>query len=240
MESKKKTERVTGKQVMDSIDCFDRYSNELGWSFVRTIPTAEFKAVLDLRLKIKDLDKSIASRYGLEDFDEWCRSEIKTFILPGTDIYSIENVYRRRLDYLTENLGSIEDVMAYSKLVKEEGEMLQKINRIIEQCKTNFPATVDGLSDDRMEKYHVLFEGMVLLFNEIKQKYGITKEEFYIWLRAKGVKGKSSGLFEVIPDLELYEIEFLRERLGDVEEVREYEKLATEYTELTAGDMQEQ
>lgn len=215
---------------MDSIDCFDRYDRELGWSFQRTIPTAEFKALLDLRLELIDLEKNMVSRYGLDDFDDWVRSGPKIFPIPGANLWSIKNIYEYKLEYFMNKLGNTEDVQAYSKLVSEEKEMTQKLLRIAEKSK-NVDIPYDFPSE--YHKYYSISQEMFSLFNEIKYKYGITKEEFYIWLRSHGVKGLSvAGIYEIIPGLELYELEFLKERLGNTEEVVRFEQLAMDYAAL--------
>lgn len=212
---------------MDSIDCFDRYRDELGWVFTRVMPTAEFKALLDLRLKLIDYEKSMVSRYGLDDFEDWVRSGPKIFPVPGTGMWSIENIYEYKLEYFLNKLGDTEDVQTYSRLVNEEKEMTQRLLRIADKSKNvDIPS---GFPD----KYYDISQEMVFLFDEIKNKHGITKEEFYVWLRSQGVKGLSvAGIYEIIPGLELYELEFLKERLGNTEEVTRFEELAMEYAAL--------
>lgn len=220
--------------MMDSIDCFDRYKRELGWSFCRTIPTAEFKYVLDTRLKMNDLEKFIIIRHKLDEkkLNEWITGRAERTYIAGP-VWGIKDIYDLKLEYFRKKLGDCDEVRVYSELLQAEKNMMANINKIISKVK--LPAgTEQDLSRDDKEKENDLFFQLDGLFNHIIKQYGLTKEEFYIWLRANGVKGESKGLFEVIPDLELYEIEFLRERLGDVEEVREYEMLATRYAEISS------
>lgn len=220
-------------------DCFERYEKELNFAFIGTLPTPEFKAVLDVVLEIKAVEKTIWEKYGLqEDFDDWLKRQNPHVEYIAGFIPVIENLEYLKLTYMKEKVGASPEVLKYEEMLNRHKEMVDVFRRNT-QYKQPLSPTDPILLIDPEVSYDKLYK-MYCLFDIIKNKYGVTREEFYLWLRSKNIRGKTTagGIAEVIPGMEMYVVEFLRETIGNTPETRVFEQLASEFAaeELSASE----
>lgn len=213
-------------------DCFKRYREELNINFLGVFPTREFKAMLDISLKLNDLEKRTQKKYKFtqEEFDEWLEEQNPQISYIAKIPIGIKNYSEHWLTFIKEKYGDIPEIDEYNNLLKEQENLQKLIDKKIEFCKNQKEQMYIALPTYAGDEQYDKLRKMQILFDMIGEKYGITYEEFYIWVKNKGINGEIRfGFMEVIPGIEIYTLLFLKEQLGDIAELKIFEELASEF-----------
>jgi hypothetical protein len=223
-------------------DCFKKYKEELGLNFIGVFPTQEFKALLDISLKIRDLEKRIQKKYKFaqEEFDRWIEKQNPQIIYIAKIPIGIRSYSEYWLTFVKEKCGNIPEINKYNDLLREYENIQKLVDKKIKYCKNQKEQMYIALPTYEGDEQYDKLSKMQVLFDMIGEKYGITWEEFYIWIKDKGIKGKIRfGFMEVIPGIEMYALSFLKEQLGDVPELSVFEELASEFA-ITSSSLNSQ
>jgi len=210
------------------------------------MPTGVLREYVDAKYEEKTLEELIWAKYDIseEELMAWLEAKeypegIRKYVYIGP-IKFISAPLELRIEFLRNRIGDVPEIAKYYETARKSEEVHERLKKHMDRFskKTEDPyyeaerapaifCTKEDMESEEFKRAAMLVDlSGEVIFGEVRGKYGLTLEEFFEWMHARGIEGKKIfyGLLEIVPEVDTYLLDYLRETIGDTEETARLER----------------